>query len=99
MAVTVTVAPRVQTAAKQLPLAENKVLGEFIRLVVVNGVNPNSAVSTARAHSRPLADADKPLAYGATTELIISSHHRVFYKLIGQTILLTNLVPVPEATT
>jgi hypothetical protein len=37
--VTVTVAARVQAAAKKLPLAESKFLGEFIRLVFVMGIN------------------------------------------------------------
>jgi hypothetical protein len=83
MAHTVTVAPRVQTAAKKLPVAESKILGEFIRLVVVNGVNPDSAASTAHAHIHPTAPADKALAFGGTNELVISEHHRVFYKLAG----------------
>ena len=40
MAVTVTVAPRVQTAAKKLPPSELRILGDFIRLVIVMGQNP-----------------------------------------------------------
>ncbi len=99
MAVTVTVAPRVQAAAKKLPVTESRILGEFIRLVLVMGISPNSAVSTAHAQSQPVAQADKALAFGGTTELIISTHHRVFYKHTGAVILLTNLAPVVEPKT
>ena len=51
MALTVTVTARVQTAAKKLPVAEARILADFIRLVLVNGVNPSSAAGTA--HARP----------------------------------------------
>ena len=59
MAVTITVTPRVQAAAKKLPVAESRILGEFMRLVLVNGVNPSSAASTAHAHIKPLDPKDK----------------------------------------
>lgn len=98
MAVTVTVAPRVQAAAKKLSVAESKVLGEFIRLVLVMGVNPNSAAGTAHAHSKPVEASDKAQAFGGTTELVISAHNRVFYKYSGAVLLLTNLVPVAPPT-
>jgi hypothetical protein len=75
MVITVSVAPRVQAATKKLPLAESKILGEFIRLVLVMGVNPNSAAGSAHAHSKPVELADKALAFGGTTELVISEHH------------------------
>ena len=94
MATSVIVTPRFQTAAKKLPVAESKILGEFLRLVVVMGINPMSAASTAHAHTRQLQPADKKLAYGATTELIISAHNRAFFKLSGPAVTLTNLVPV-----
>ena len=94
MPVTITVTPRVQTAGKKLPLAESRILGEFMRLILVNGVNPSSAASTAHAHLKPLDPKDKAAAYGATYELAISDHNRVFYKFTGNIITLTNLVPV-----
>ena len=94
MAVTVTVAVRVQSAAKKLPVSESKVLGEFIRQVIILGVNPNSAASTVHAHSHPVAAADKTVAFGGAYELVISEHHRVFYKLSGAILTLTNLEPV-----
>ena len=97
MAVTITVAPRVQTAAKKLPVAESRILGEFMRLILLNGVNPSSAASTAHAHLKPLDPQDKPQAFGATFELAISAHNRVFYKFSGSIITLTNLVPIPPA--
>src|SRR5258707_6145305 len=64
MATSVIVTPRFQAAAKKLPVADSRILGEFLRLVVVLGVNPLSAASSAHAHSRPLQPADKALAYG-----------------------------------
>ena len=94
MAVTVTVAPRVQVAAKKLPVAESRILGEFIRLVLIMGANPASAAGTAHAHSKPVDPRDKDQAFGGTTELVISAHNRVFYKYTGAILLLTNLVPV-----
>ncbi len=94
MPLTVTVAPRVQVAAKKLPVPECKILGEFIRLVVVMGFNPASAAGTAKAQVRPVAAEDKEVAFGGTTELVISAHNRAFYKLSGPALMLTNLVPV-----
>ena len=96
MAVTVTVMPRVQTAAKKLPMSDARILADFIRLVVLNGVNPSSAAGTAHAHSNPVADKDKKLAFTGTNELVISSHNRAFFKLTGQILTLTNIVPVEE---
>ena len=98
MAVTITVAPRVQTVAKKLPVAESRILGEFMRLVLVNGVNPNSAASTAHAHIKPLDPKDKTVAFGGTYELVISTHNRVFYRFTGAVITLTNLAPVAPPT-
>ena len=98
MAVTVTVAPRVQAAAKKLPVAESRILGEFIRLVLVMGLNPSSAASTAHAHSRPALPSDKAVAFGGTAELVISPHNRVFYKYSGAILLLTNIAPVAAPT-
>ena len=97
MATTVIVTPRFQTAAKKLPVAESRILGEFLRLVIVVGVNPLSAASTARAHSRPLQPADKALAFGGNMELILSAHNRAFFKSSGPAVTLTNLAPVPTA--
>ena len=94
MAVTVTVAPRVQTAAKKLPVSESRILAEFIRLVLINGANPSSAASTAHAHNESVDEKDKAIAFGATAELVISPHNRVFYKYTGTVLTLTNLVPV-----
>ena len=94
MAITVTVAPRVQAAAKKLPIAESRILGEFIRLVLVMGINPVSAAGTAHAHSHPTDPRDKTLAFGGTTELVIGAHNRVFYKFSGAAVMLTNLAPV-----
>jgi hypothetical protein len=84
----------VQAAGKKLPAAESRILGEFMRLLLVTGVNPSSAASTAHAHLKPLDPKDKAAAYGATYELAISAHNRVFYKFSGNIITLTNLVPV-----
>ena len=95
MPLTITVAPRVQTAAKKLPGAESRILGEFMRLILLTGVNPASAASTAHARIKPLDPKDKNAAYGATFELAISAHNRVFYKYSGSIITLTNLVPFP----
>jgi hypothetical protein len=97
MATTVIVTPRFQTAAKKLPVADSRILGEFLRLVVVMGANPLGAATTAHAQTRPLQPADKALAFGGTTELIISAHNRAFFKLSGPAVTLTNLVPVPAA--
>ena len=93
MATSVIVTPRFQTAAKKLPTAESRILGEFLRLVVVMGINPLSAASTARARTRPIQPDDKKLAFGATTELIISANNRAFFKLSGPAVTLTNIVP------
>ena len=95
MATTVIVTPRFQAAAKKLPMAESRILGEFLRLVIVVGVNPLSAASTAHAHSRPLQPADKALAFGGNMELILSAHNRAFFKHSGPAVTLTNLAPVP----
>ena len=95
MAVTVTVMPRVQVAAKKLPMSEARILADFIRLVVLNGVNPNSAASTAHAHSNAVKEKDKKLAFTGTNELVIT-HNRAFYKLTGQALIITNIVPVEE---
>jgi len=94
MAITVTVAPRVQTAAKKLPVAEGRILGEFIRLVLVNGVNPSSAAGSAHAKINPVKSTDKAVAFGGTNELIISAHNRVFYKYSGAIVLLTDVAPI-----
>ena len=99
MATTVIVTPRFQAAAKKLPAADSRILGEFLRLVVVAGINPLSAASTAHAHSRPLQPEDKALAYGANMELIISAHNRAFFKHSGPAVTLTNLVPAAPAHT
>jgi hypothetical protein len=99
MAVTVTVYPRVQTAAKKLPVSESRILGEFIRLVLINGVNPSSAASTAHAHNEQVDEQDKAIAFGGTAELVISPHNRVFYKYSGTILTLTNLVPVAASRT
>jgi hypothetical protein len=96
MAVTITVNPRVQTAAKRLPVTESRILGEFMRLVLANGVNPSSAASTAHAHLKPVDPQDKGLAFGGTMELVISTHNRVFYKVSGSVLTLTNLAPVTQ---
>jgi hypothetical protein len=97
MAVTVTVAPRVQVAAKKLPVSELRILGDFIRLVIVMGQNPSSAAGTAHAHLKKADPADKALAFGGTDQLVISDTHRVFYKYSGAILTFTNLVPVaPE---
>jgi len=45
--------------------------GHFIRLVVLNGISPNSAAGTAHAHTNPVADKDKKLAFTGTNELVI----------------------------
>ena len=94
MASTVIATPRFQSAAKKLSTAESRILGEFLRLVLVMGVNPNSAAGSAHAQSKPVLPADKEVAFGATTELVISAHNRVFYKYSGPAITLTNLAPV-----
>ena len=98
MPVTITVAPRVQAAAKKLPVSESRILGDFMRLILLTGVNPSSAASTAHARLKPLDPKDKSAAYGATFELAISAHNRVFYKYSGSIITLTNLVPIPSPT-
>jgi len=94
MPLTITVNARVQTAAKKLPINESRILGEFMRLVLANGVRPSSAASTAHAKLNTVKAVDKDLAYGATMELVISSHNRVFFRESGSIITLTNLVPV-----
>ena len=94
MATSVIVTPRFQTAAKKLPVADSRILGEFLRLVVVMGVNPLGAATTAHAQTRPLQPADKALAFGGNMELIISAHNRAFFKQSGPAVTLTNLVPV-----
>lgn len=94
MAMTVTVTPRVQTAAKKLEVSETRILGDFIRLVLVLGQNPVSAAGTAHAHATPASSADKALAFGGTYELVIGAHHRAFYKFSGTVLTLTNIVPV-----
>ena len=57
------------------------------------GINPASAAASAHASSRPIQEADKGVAYGATTELIISVHNRAFFKFSGPAVTFTNLVP------
>ncbi len=96
MAMTVTVAPRVQAAAKKLEVSETRILGEFIRLVLVLGQNPANAAGSAHAHSYPAKAEDKELAFGGTSELVISARHRAFYKFSGTILTLTNIVPVEE---
>ncbi len=98
MAVTVTVAPRVQAAAKIMPPAESGIIGKFIRLVVVMGTNPAGAAGTPKARMRTAAPEHKALAFGGTNDLVISAHNRVFYRLAGPALFLTNLVPVESAT-
>ncbi len=94
MATTVSVAPRFQVAAKKLEMSETRILGDFLRLVLVLGQNPVNAASTAHAHAQPASSADKALAFGGTYELVISAKHRAFYKFSGAMLTLTNLVPV-----
>ena len=93
MATQVIAEPRFQAAAKKLPVAESKILGEFLRLVLLTGVNPESAASTAHAHSHPLEAADKDLAFGGTAQLVLP-HNRIFYKYSGPRVTLTNVVPI-----
>jgi len=94
MAVTVTVAPRVQEAGKHLPVSESRILGEFIRLILINGANPSSAAGSAHAHNENVDAKDKAIAFGGTAELVISPHNRIFYKYSGAILTITNLVPV-----
>ena len=91
------VAARVQTEGKKLPPSESRVLGEFMRFILVNGVNPDSAASTARAKIHLLDDEDKKAGFGATHELVFSTKHRALYKYSGSIITITNLVPVKAA--
>lgn len=93
MATQVIAEPRFQAAAKKLPVAESKMLGEFLRLVLLTGVNPVSAASTAHAHSHPLEPEDTALAYGGTAQLVLT-HNRIFYKYRGPRVTLTNVVPI-----
>lgn len=93
MATQVIAEPRFQSAAKKLPVAESKMLGEFLRLVLLTGVNPVSAASTAHAHSHPLEAKDKELANGGTAQLFLT-HNRIFYKFSGSRITLTNVAPI-----
>jgi hypothetical protein len=60
------------------------------------GVNPLSAVTTARATSRPVKDADKAKAFGGTLELIISKDNRAFFKNSGAVVTLTNVAPAVQ---
>ncbi len=96
MATTVSVAPRVQQAAKRLEMSETRILGDFLRLVLVLGQNPVNAATTAHAHAKPADSADKALAFGGNYELTISAKHRAFYKFSGAIVTLTNIVPVGE---
>ena len=88
---TVTMLPRAQAAAKKLPVAESKLLGEFIRQIVELGANPANAASTAKLHARAVEATDKDVAFGGTVELSFGKH-RAFYKLTGTALVVTNLV-------
>jgi hypothetical protein len=96
VATTVSVTPRVQAAAKKLETSETRILGDFLRLVLVLGQNPVNAASTAHAHANPTTSADKALAFGGTYELVIGAKHRAFYRFSGTVLTLTNIVPVAE---
>ena len=89
---TVTVLSRAQTAAKKLPVAESKLLAEFIRQLVLIGAPVTSAASTAHATVAPVLAQDKDQAFGGTTQLTFSTHHKAYYKLTGQALIITNLV-------